>query len=159
MRPDPGQPSPRALHGVEQILARAGCELGCSGWLAVEQTMVDRFADLTGDRQWIHTDPGAAASSPLGGTIAHGFLTLALEPAVVDQVVRFEGFTRSLNYGVDRVRFPAPMPVGGRLRGRVALAVAEPRADGVQIGLDVTFERAGAERPVCVARTLRRLVL
>jgi acyl dehydratase len=123
----------------------------------VTQDDVDDFARVTGDRQWIHVDPERAAASPFGGTIAHGYLTLALVPALVAQVVAFEEFSHCLNYGLDRVRFPAPLPVGSAVRAQVSLNASDPVPGGAQIRLVVTLLRDGADKPVCVAETLTRV--
>jgi acyl dehydratase len=145
------------LSGLDDLVARVGQDLGTSDAVVATQADVDDFARLTGDRQWIHVDPERAASSPFGGTIAHGYLTLALGPALVDQVVAFDGFSHRLNYGLDRVRFPAPLPVGSTVRARVTLTACTPVSGGAQVTMVVTLLRDGSDKPVCVAETLTRV--
>src|SRR6201999_825781 len=111
---------------IDELAERTGSDLGASGWIAVTQSRVDDFAAVTGDHKWIHTAPERAAASPFGGTIAHGYLTLALAPALLEDVLPLDGFAMVVNYGRDRVRFPAPLPVGERVRMRVALDAVEP---------------------------------
>ncbi|HEX6712319.1 MAG TPA: MaoC family dehydratase [Thermoleophilaceae bacterium] len=139
-------------------LARyAGEELGVSDYVDVSQEMVNAFADVTGDQQWIHIDPVRAAASPFGGTIAHGYLTLALAPVLLEQVFPLDGYAMVVNYGLDKVRFPAPLPVGDRLRMRVTLREVEPIPGGAALALTLTFERAGGGKPVCVANAIYRV--
>jgi acyl dehydratase len=134
-----------------------GDEFGPSGWLAIDQERIDRFADATGDPQWIHVDPLRAADGPFGTTIAHGFLTLSL-------LVRFwyevgpgdDTYRMGINYGVNRVRFPAPVPVGSLIRGRFAVLGLEKVDGGVQITLSGVAEREGHEKPVCAAELVFR---
>jgi acyl dehydratase len=145
------------ITGLEALRAATGTELGVTEWHEVTQTAVDAFADATGDHQWIHVDPERAAQSPLGGTIAHGLYTLSLAPAMTSALLSFEGFAFALNYGYDRVRFPAPLPVGSRVRMRARLAAVEDVPGGAQITIVQTFEREGADKPVCVAESLARV--
>lgn len=146
------------LSGLDEVRAQAGNEVGVSGWHEITQEMVDRFADVTGDHQWIHTDPERAKDeSPFGSTIAHGYFTLALAPVVTAEVVAFEGFAFAVNYGLNKVRFPAPVPVGSKVRSRVAINEVQDVAGGAQVTLKLTFEREGGEKPVCVAESLVRL--
>ncbi|GAA2080507.1 MaoC family dehydratase [Streptomyces albiaxialis] len=148
---------PRVFTSAAELTAAVGQELGTSGWLEIDQKRIDLFADATGDHQWIHVDPERAADGPFGSTIAHGYLTLSLLPSLVPQVMRVEGMRMGVNYGVNKVRFPAPVPVGSRLRGRVELTeVTETKDGGVQIAAKVTVEREGGDRPVCVAESLSR---
>jgi acyl dehydratase len=118
---------------------------------------VDRFADATGDDQWIHTDVARARATPLGGTIAHGFYTLSLAPKLLAELVSFEHFGFAMNYGLDRVRFISPLPVGDRVRMRASVDSVTARPDGADVATTLTFERAGGERPVCVAQLLIRV--
>lgn len=141
---------------VAELVAREGEVLGPTDWYEVTQVRIDAFAEATRDFQWIHTDPARAAASPLGSTIAHGLLTLSLGPKFTMELIDFGGFGHSLNYGYDRVRFPAPVPVGSWLRMRLLVAAIEDVRGGVQVTLRQTFERRGAERPVCVADALAR---
>ena len=136
---------------------KPGLEFGPSEWQEIRQERIDAFADATGDHQWIHVDPERAAASPLGGTIAHGLLTLSLAPAMTSSLLSFEGFAFALNYGYDRVRFPAPLPVGARVRMRATLASVKDIPGGAQITIVQTFEVEGGEKPVCVAESLARV--
>jgi acyl dehydratase len=144
------------IMGVEQVTELVGRELGVSDWVEVTQEDVDRFADATGDHQWIHVDPERAALSPLGGTIAHGLYTLSLGPRFNDEVFRLDGFAMGLNYGYEKVRFPAPVPVGSRIRMRAALVSVDDVPGGIQIVVRQQFETEGATKPVCVADAVSR---
>jgi acyl dehydratase len=144
------------LEGIEGVKARVGEELGVSDWHTVTQAAVDSFADVTGDHQWIHVDTDRAERE-FGGTIAHGFFTLSLGPGLAESLYAFEGFAYGLNYGLDRVRFPAPMPVGARLRLRARLNDVTDVEGGIQIVIGHVFECEGSEKPVCVAEALGRL--
>jgi acyl dehydratase len=145
------------LSGLDGLRAAEGRELGVTEWREITQADVDAFAAATGDHQWIHVDPERAAASPLGGTIAHGLLTLSLAPAMTSSLLSFEGFAFALNYGYDRVRFPAPLPVGARVRMRATLASVKDIPGGAQITIVQTFEVEGGEKPVCVAESLARV--
>lgn len=146
-----------AVLSLEQLAARTGEELGVSGWSRITQETIDAFAEATGDRQWIHTDPGRAASSPFGGTIAHGYLTLSLAPALLAEVVDLSRYALALNYGIDRLRFVAPVPVDSRLRMRVGIEDVEIADGAGRLRLTLTFEIEGASKPACVATVLYRL--
>ncbi|MEU0881403.1 MaoC family dehydratase [Lentzea sp. NPDC005914] len=145
------------VEGLEELKALQGHDLGYSDWLQIEQGRVDTFADATDDHQWIHTDPERAAAGPFGGTIAHGYLTLALLIPLMTELLDVTGVRMSINYGLDKVRFPAPVPVGSkiRLKGQVA-SVDEVAGDGVQITIDFTVEIEGSAKPACVARGVYR---
>jgi len=145
------------LTGTEEVKARLGQELGVSEWHEVTQAAIDEFAELTGDHQWIHVDPERAKQTPFGGTIAHGYYTLSLAPRFSYAMFTLDGFSFGVNYGLNRVRFPAPMPVGGRVRMRARLAEVEEIPGGLQIATELTFEREGGEKPVCVAESLARV--
>ena len=147
---------PVVIRGVEGLEAHVGQELGVSGWLTVSQGLVDDFARLTGDDQWIHVDVERARQTPFGGTIVHGYLTLSLAPRLSREIVRFEGFSHALNYGLGRVRFPAPLPVGSRIRLRSLLTRVDTVAGGVQVTVEHTWEREGTDKPVCTAECLSR---
>jgi acyl dehydratase len=147
----------RTFNGLDEIRAAAGEDLGASEWFEITQAGVDAFADVTGDHQWIHVDVERAATTPFGGTIAHGYYTLSLSPRLADDVYAFEGTAFGINYGLDRVRFPAPVPVGSRVRMRVALTSVADVDGGIGVKLTQTFEREGSEKPVCVAEMLVRL--
>ncbi|MGV9315127.1 MaoC family dehydratase [Streptomyces sp. NPDC003691] len=147
---------PRIFTSAAELAAGVGEPLGHSDWLEIDQKRIDLFAEATGDHQWIHVDPVRAADGPFGTTIAHGYLTLSLLPLLVPQVLRVEGMRMGLNYGTDKVRFPAPVPVGSRLRAGVTLGRVEEAGGGVQVTALVTVEREGGEKPVCVAESLSR---
>ncbi len=142
-----------------QVAALVGRELGPSPWIAVDQERIDAFAACTDDPQWIHTDPErAAAEGPFGGTVAHGFLTLALLVRLWMDVVDLEGVSLTVNYGVDRVRFPAPVPAGSRLRARFRVEDVHEVAGGMQARIHATAEREGEQKPVCVAELVFRFL-
>ncbi|MGH2833148.1 MAG: MaoC family dehydratase [Solirubrobacteraceae bacterium] len=145
------------LNGLDEVKAYVGKELGVSDWLLVTQAKIDAFAEVTGDDQWIHIDPERAAQSPFGGTIAHGYFTLSLAPRFSYDMFKFEGFAFGINYGLNRVRFPSPLPVGQKVRMRAVLKTVEDIAGGAQITTELTFEREGGEKPVCVAESLSRV--
>jgi acyl dehydratase len=150
-------PGMRTITGLDELRRAEGETLGTSGWHEVTQDAIDAFADVTGDHQWIHVDPQRAAGTPFGGTIAHGYYTLSLAPMLTEQVLRLDGFAFAVNYGLDRVRFPAALPVGARVRMTAKLAGLEDVPGGAQMTLELTFEREGGDKPVCVARTLARV--
>ena len=133
-----------------------GRDVGLSDWIVVDQARIDRFAEATDDHQWIHVDAERARTGPYGTTIAHGYLTLSLLPAFFDSAFRIEGLRMSLNYGLNRVRFPAPVPADSRLRARFKLLAYEPLDGGAQLVVEATIERDGSERPVCVAESVSR---
>ena len=145
------------ITGLDQLKEAEGQELGTSDWHEVTQKDIDAFADATGDHQWIHVDPERARDTPFGGTIAHGYYTLSLAPKFSEEIIKFEGFAFGVNYGLNKVRFPAPLPVGGKVRMSAKLAGVEPIQGGAQITLALTFEHQGGDKPVCVAETLARL--
>jgi len=145
------------ITGLGQLREAEGQDLGTSDWFEVTQKDIDTFADVTGDHQWIHVDVERAKDTPFGGTIAHGYYTLSLAPRFSEQILKFEGFAFGVNYGLNKVRFPAPLPVGGKVRMSAKLASVEPIQGGAQVTLQLTFEHEGSEKPVCVAETLARL--
>ncbi|NJQ01362.1 MaoC family dehydratase [Streptomyces zingiberis] len=147
---------PRVFASLDELQAAVGEELGPGEWLEVDQRRVDLFAEATGDHQWIHVDPERAAAGPFGTTIAHGYLTLSLLPALVPGLMRVEGVRMGVNYGTGKVRFPAPVPVGSRLRARAVIGEVREVPGGVQLTTAVTVEREGGEKPVCVAESLSR---
>ena len=152
--------SPVALT-VAELESRVGQELAVSPWLTVSQEQIDRFAEATGDRQWIHVDPVRAAASPFGGTVAHGFLTLSLLPLLrgVSEggEERYPGVRRIVNYGLNRVRFTNAVVEGARVRGRARLLAVEEFKGGLQVTEEITIEIDGHSRPACVAETIARL--
>jgi acyl dehydratase len=135
-----------------------GQELGPTEWREITQERVNAFADATDDPQWIHVDPERAAAGPFGGTIAHGFLTLSLCVPFMAELVRPSGYAMGINYGVNRVRFPAPVPVGSRIRARFRVASVEEVPGGDQAVVEATIEREGGDKPVCVAELVVRYV-
>jgi acyl dehydratase len=146
-------PTPAALKEA------VGKQLGKSDWLEIDQQRIDQFAEATGDQQWIHVDPERARHGPFGKTIAHGYLTLSLVSLFLSQIVEVRGVSMGVNYGTDRVRFTAPVPVGSRVRGSGELIEAEEVKGGaVQAKIRVTVEIEGHERPACVVDTISRFV-
>lgn len=146
----------RVFNGVEELRAAKGSEIGASEWHAVEQDRVNQFADATDDHQWIHVDADRAKDGPFGTTIAHGFLTLSLLPRLVSGIYRVEGVRMGVNYGLNKVRFTSPLPVGSRVRARVELVDVSDIDGGVQLTTKVTVEVEGSERPALVAEWLTR---
>jgi acyl dehydratase len=139
----------------DELLAAAGRPLGTTEWLEITQERIDLFADATGDHQWIHVDPERARSGPFGTTIAHGYLTLSLVNLFLPQLLEVRGISMGVNYGADKVRFPAPVPVGSRIRGSGQLVEVETAKGGaVQAKVRVTVEIEGKDRPGCVADTI-----
>jgi len=147
------------IDGVTGLRGAVGRHLGHSPWLQVTQQRIDLFAEATGDHQWIHVDPGRAAAGPYGATIAHGYLTLSLVNNFLPQVVEVQGVAMGINYGLDRVRFPAPVKVGSRLRGGVEVMSVEDVPGGIQAAMRVTVEIEGQDRPACVADVLSRYLM
>lgn len=146
----------RTAGSAAEIIALVGEELGESDWLEVTQGRIDTFADATDDHQWIHCDPERAASGPFGTTIAHGYLTLSLVIPLLEQLFVIENKTTSINYGLEKVRFTAPVPVGSRIRLRASLVDATEVPSGVQVTLNCVVEIEGQERPACVATVVHR---
>jgi acyl dehydratase len=147
---------PRIFTSPDELRAATGERLGYSDWLEIDQRRIDLFAEATGDHQWIHVDPRQAASGPFGTTIAHGYLTLSLLPVLTPQIMLVDGITMAINYGTDKVRFPAPVPVGSRLRATGVVSEVKEAGGGLQVTLVVTVEREGQEKPVCVAESVTR---
>jgi acyl dehydratase len=147
----------RTITGLDELKKAEGEDVGTSEWLEVTQDAIDAFADVTGDHQWIHVDPKRAKDTPYGGTIAHGYYTLSLAPRFTEQILGLEGFAFAVNYGLNRVRFPAPLPVGSKVRMAARLADVADIPGGAQIKLELTFEREGGDKPVCVAESLARV--
>jgi acyl dehydratase len=143
--------------GLDELRALAGTDLGTSEWFEVTQDRVNLFADATEDHQWIHTDPERAAEGPFGGTIAHGYLTLSLLIPLFNELLEVRGVRMSVNYGLEKVRFPSPVRVGGKIRllGTVD-SVQDVAGDGVQMALSFTIEIDGVAKPACVAKALYR---
>jgi acyl dehydratase len=145
------------ITGIDELKAKVGEELGVSEWHEVTQDAINAFADATGDHQWIHVDPERAAQTPWGSTIAHGLYTLSIGPKFTFDMFTIEGFAFGLNYGYNKVRFPAPLPVDSRLRMRATLASVDDVPGGVQLTITQTFEREGEQKPVCVAEAVSRM--
>jgi acyl dehydratase len=147
----------KTFQTLSELAACTGQEVAVSDWITITQQQVDRFAEATGDHQWIHVDPEKARAGPFGGPVAHGFLTLSLLPKFFESAFEILGSRLGVNYGLNKVRFPAPVPVGSRLRGRMKLLATEPIDNaGLQMSWQVTVEREGADKPVCVAESLVR---
>jgi len=146
----------RVFESLDELGKAVGEQLGYSDWHTVTQDQINAFADATGDHQWIHIDPEAAAKGPFGTTIAHGFLTLSLIPMLAVQVSRVNGIRMGVNYGLNKVRFPAPVPVGSKLRAGVKILSFEEIPGGAQAVNEVTIEREGGDKPCCVAETVVR---
>jgi acyl dehydratase len=147
------------LDGVDAVRAAVGSHLGFSDWLEITQDRVDLFADATGDHQWIHVDPERAKDGPFGGPIAHGYLTVSLSNLFLPQIVDVQGFSAGINYGVDRIRFPSPVPVGSRVRGGAELVDVADVAGGIQTTMRITIEIEGQERPACIIESLSRYLV
>ena len=142
---------------LRSLESRVGEEVGVSPWVEISQARIDEFARATEDFQWIHVDPAKAKSSPFGGTIAHGFLTLSMLPKLSESTFEFSDRKMGVNYGLNKVRFTAPVPAGAKIRGRFTLAKYEKiDGNGVQTTWNVTFEREGGDKPVCVAEAISR---
>jgi acyl dehydratase len=141
---------------LEELQAMVGQPLGTSDWISVDQPRIDRFADATSDHQWIHVDAERAAQGPFGTPIAHGFLTLSLLPAFFESAFEVGNSRMGVNYGLNRVRFTSPVPVGSRLRAKFKLLAYEPIDGGAQLTVEAVIEREGAEKPACVLESLTR---
>jgi acyl dehydratase len=148
----------KVFKGIPELEAAVGSHLGHSEWHTVTQDQIDTFARATGDHQWIHVDAEKAAQGPFGSTIAHGYLTLSLVPMLVWQVYTVEGVRMGVNYGADKLRFPAPVPVDSQVRAGVELLAVTPGAGGYQVKARVTIEREGGDKPVCVVDTVSVVV-
>ena len=147
----------RVLENLDALPAWIGREVACSEWMLVDQSRIQQFADVSGDQQWIHTDPERASrESPYKSTIAHGYLTLSLLPHLLESCLRIDGVGMAINYGLDRVRFPAPLLAGQRVRARLTLQRLESMAGGLQAHWSATVELEHSGKPVCVALMLVR---
>jgi acyl dehydratase len=147
------------IPSLSSLKERIGEELAVSDWLTVDQATIDKFAEATGDHQWIHVDQERAAKGPFGTTVAHGYLTLSLLPKLAESALKVDDVRMGVNYGLNRVRFPAPVPSGSRIRARLKLLAYEPIDGGAQLVMQVTMEREGSDKPVCVAETVSRRYL
>ena len=141
---------------LRELESRVGQEVGISPWVEIAQERIDLFAKATEDFQWIHVDPERAKGSPFGGTIAHGFLTLSMLPKLSESTFEFSDRKMGVNYGLNKVRFTAPVPSGAKIRGRFTLTKYEKLEGGVQVTWNVTIEREGGDKPVCVAESIGR---
>jgi acyl dehydratase len=144
------------IEGIDGLKAKQGEHLGYSDWLEITQERVNEFAEATGDHQWIHVDPERAKAGPFGGPIAHGYLTISLAPMLLPQVMRVEGIQMGVNYGINKLRFPSPVPVGSKLRVGASLADVTDIEGGAQVTVDLTFEVEGKDKPSCVAQAVYR---
>ena len=152
----PAAAQPVRFAHLADLAALVGQHLATSDWVRVDQQRINLFADATGDHQWIHVDPERAAAGPFGSTVAHGFLTLSLLPELAEKALLVEDVKMGVNYGLNKVRFPSPVPAGSRLRGQIRLLSYEPIDGGAQLVMQVTIEREGSAKPVCVAETVSR---
>jgi len=147
----------RTIHGLQEMAGLVGTEIGVSEWHLVTQDEIDLFAKATHDHQWIHVDPERCKrESPFGGPIAHGYYTIALAPMLLAQVLAVEGVRMGVNYGLNKMRLPSPVPIGARVRVRVTLAGYEPIAGGASVTLGLSFEVEGQAKPACVAEVIYR---
>ena len=146
----------RSFEHLADVAPLVGQEIAVSDWITVDQQRINLFADATGDHQWIHLDVERAKQGPFGTTIAHGFLTLSLLPELSANAMEIRDTRMGVNYGLNKVRFPAPVPSGSRLRGRFKLLAFEPLEGGAQLTMEVTMEREGSDKPVCVAESVAR---
>ncbi|RKN39628.1 MaoC family dehydratase [Micromonospora endolithica] len=147
----------RTFASIDDLAAAVGQTVGPGPWLRIDQARVDLFADATDDHQWIHVDPERAAAGPFGGTVAHGYLTLSLLPELVGRLYRVQGVGMGVNYGLNRVRFPAPVRVGSAVRATATIGAVTPVDGGVQVVTTVTVDSDSGGKPVCVAETVSRL--
>ncbi|GAA1799014.1 MaoC family dehydratase [Luedemannella flava] len=147
----------RTFTSIEDLAGAVGEPLGPTPWFLIDQDRVNAFAETTGDPQWIHTDPVRAASGPFGGTVAHGYLTLSLLPLLAKDLYRVEGATMGVNYGLNRVRFPAPLLVGSSIRIAGEILSVEPVPGGAQLTARITVSTDRGDKPCCVAETVSRV--
>jgi acyl dehydratase len=147
----------RVLH-LDDLQSLVGEEIAASNWHSVDQQRIDLFADATDDHQWIHVDPARASTGPYEGTVAHGYLTLSLLPVLVGDAFTLDGVARRVNYGLDKVRFPSPVPVGSSLRVVVSVGSVASASGGILLGLRCVVEVQGGAKPACVAETLTLLI-
>ncbi len=150
--------APKLYDGIAAFEAHTGEHLGYSDWRQVTQREIDLFAEATGDHQWIHVDAEKAAAGPYGKTIAHGYLTLSLVPLLVQQIYRVTGLSMQVNYGVDKLRFPAPVPVDSRIRAGAELINVDRNDKAVRATVRVTVEVEGSDRPACVVDTIAAMM-
>ncbi len=150
---------PTTFATPDDLLGAVGTDLGRTGWVRITQERIDQFADATGDRQWIHVDPArAAAESPYGGTIAHGYLTLAMTNQLLPELLDVQGASMGVNYGVDKVRFPSAVPVGSEVRAHAVVTGAVEVPGGVQVTITIVVEVRDSDRPACVVESISRFL-
>ena len=142
---------PRTFENLDAFRAAEGEELGTGDWITVTQDQINLFAEATGDHQWIHVDPDKAAEGPFGTTIAHGYLTVSLLPVLAQSIYQIEGLTMGVNYGINKLRFPSPVPVDSRLRASATLREVSDIAIGTQAVISFVVEREGGDKPACIA--------
>jgi acyl dehydratase len=148
----------REIHSLAELTSLVGQEVAVSDWVEISQQRIDSFAEATGDMQWIHLDvERAKRESPFGTTVAHGFLTLSLLPMLMQNAIHLSYIKMGVNYGLNKVRFPAPVPVGSKLRGHLKLLAVEEITDGAQMSWEISVEREGGDKPVCVAVSIARI--
>ena len=147
---------PTVFPNVDALLSATGTHLGFTDWVDIDQSRIDRFAEATGDDQWIHVDETRAKAGPFGATIAHGYLTLSMTNLFLPQLITVENISMGINYGVNKVRFPTPVRVGSRIRGAAEIASAEEVAGGVQCIIRVTVELEDSDKPACVVENVTR---
>jgi len=147
----------KTITGLDGLREAAGETLGTSDWHEVTQDDINAFADVTGDHQWIHIDTERAKDTPFGGTIAHGYYTLSLAPRFTEQVMALDGFAFAINYGLNKVRFPAPVPIPSKVRASPKVKEVSDIPGGAQCVFEISFEREGTEKPVCVAESVVRV--
>lgn len=148
----------REFQGIAELEKHLGQELGTSDWVTVDQERINTFADATGDHQWIHIDEERAEAGPFGGTIAHGFLTLSLLPLLGAEVMNVTGMKMKINYGLNKVRFPKPVPAGAKVRDVVTLKEIVRKSSGIQVVMDHVIEIEGSDRPACIAEAVTLMV-
>ena len=146
----------RTFENIADLKPLIGQEIAVSDWITVDQARIDKFADATGDHQWIHVDPERAKAGPFGTTIAHGFMTLALLPEMSASAIHVDDVRMGVNYGLNKVRFTAPVPSGSRVRGHFTLLKFEHLEGGAQLTYEVRMEREGSDKPVCIAESVAR---
>lgn len=148
----------REFQGIAELEKHLGQEIGTSDWVTVDQERINTFADATGDHQWIHIDEERAKAGPFGGTIAHGFLTLSLLPLLGAEVMNVTGMKMKINYGLNKVRFPKPVPAGAKVRDVVTLKEIVRKSSGIQVVMDHVIEIEGSDRPACIAEAVTLMV-
>ena len=142
----------------KDLISAEGTDLGCTGWMEITQERIDLFAEATGDHQWIHTKPDKAKDGPFGKTIAHGYLTLSLTNQFLPELLQVTNISMGVNYGVNKVRFPSPVPVGSLVRAKGKIGEVTELADGVQVIVIITVEVEGSPKPACIVESISRFI-